>query len=171
MAKCSILYLEMHWPQSYLLQDMGTVCLEFACKRAYVTWLMENHSFRGRQLLKPKMKAGVDVENRDVRRPRETEDAKHPVCHFGVMMTWSWNWLRKRCKESFTLSKIRTQIWKDAYLPFPTRNKSIDKDNFRSLQLTHSWTYRDLPTKLYKNSTKQNKKAIPQSFPDAFAIW
>lgn len=89
MAKCSILYVEMHWPQSYLLRDMGTVCLECVCKRAYVTWLMENHSFRGRQLLKPKMKAGVDVENRDVRRPRETEDAKHPVCHFGVMMTWS----------------------------------------------------------------------------------
>lgn len=58
IAKCSILYLEIPWPQSYLLGDMETVYLEFACKRAYITCLMGNHSFRGRRLLKPKMKAG-----------------------------------------------------------------------------------------------------------------
>lgn len=45
IVECSILYLEIHWPQSYLLRDMGTVCLEFACKRAYITCLMEHHSF------------------------------------------------------------------------------------------------------------------------------
>lgn len=53
IVECSILYLEIHWPQSYLLRDVGTVYLEFACKRAYITCLMENPSFRGRRLLKP----------------------------------------------------------------------------------------------------------------------
>lgn len=48
MAKCSILYLEMRWPQSYLLRDMGTVYLEFACKRTYITYLMEKPLLSGK---------------------------------------------------------------------------------------------------------------------------
>lgn len=90
IVECSILHLEICWPHSYLLRDLGTVFPGVACKGTSIAYLRENGSFQGRQLLKLKMKAegwcGKTKKQSDQGRQKMLTTQ---MCHFAVMVTLS----------------------------------------------------------------------------------